>query len=366
MKMLNLTGSPREMGRAFGESERDAIRAFFALRVDNAIAQAQKYGGQRVAPDGVVAVARRCVAPTRAHDPAGFEELAGIAEGAGMAVEQILALNGLTDIRDVLSWPGDLDAFGGCTAFIAQRDVTADAQVLVGQTWDLASDNLPFVLGVHRKPADAPETWCLTTAGCLSLIGLNDAGIAVGTTNIRTTDARPGVTYLSLIHKALAARDLGAAIAAITDAPRAGGHYYYLADADGRAVAIECSARTHTLTEVTSGAFNHTNHCRVATNIDIEGAAPSSTSLARLSRIDALLAAGARRFDAAHARAALGDDANGADAIRRVDYDGISTNGAVVMAPERGHIEACHGLPHASPWYDLKALAADPTTPPLR
>jgi len=233
MKMLTLTGSPREMGRAFGESERSGIREFFALRVANAIAQAAKYGGQEVAPGGVIDVARRCIAPTRAHDPAGFEELTGIAEGAGMEVEQIVALNGLTDIRDVLSWPGQLDAFGGCTSFIAQGDVTADGRVLVGQTWDLASDNMPFVMGVHRVPADGPETWCLTTAGCLSLIGLNSEGLAVGTTNIRTTDARPGVTYLSLIHKALSSRTLDAASAAITEALRAGGHYYYLADGGG-------------------------------------------------------------------------------------------------------------------------------------
>ncbi|TNF29659.1 MAG: hypothetical protein EP329_15200 [Deltaproteobacteria bacterium] len=365
MKMLTLTGSPREMGRAFGESERDAIREFFALRVANAIMQAAKYGGQEVAPGGVLDVARRCVAPTRAYDPAGFEELSGIAEGAGLSVEEILALNGLTDIRDVLSWPGQLDAFGGCTSFIAQRDVTADGQVLVGQTWDLASDNMPFVLGVHRVPADGPETWCLTTAGCLSLIGMNDAGVAIGTTNVRTTDARPGVTYLSIIHKALSARDLDDAVRAVTEAPRAGGHYYYMADGGGRAFAIECSARSHAVTEVTRGYFNHTNHCKVPGNVVVEGAAPSSTSLQRLGRIDALVAGGAGAFDVARARAALSDDANGSDAILRVDYDGISTNGAVVMAPERGHIEACHGLPHQSPWFDLKALAADPAVAPL-
>ena len=365
MRMLSFSGSPRAMGRAFGETCRDAIVEFFALRVDNAIKQAAKYGGQTVAPDGVLAVATRCVPATRAFDPAGFEELTGIAEGAGLTVEQILALNGLTDIRDVLSWPGNPEAFGGCTSFIAQRDVTADGRVLVGQTWDLATDNQPFVVAVHRRPDHGPETWSLTTAGCLSLIGLNSAGLAIGTTNIRTTDARPGVTYLSLIHRALSLTDLEAATQAIATAPRAGAHYYFLADAQGRAVALECSATTHTRHDVREGFYNHTNHCRVPENIAREGVAPPSSSTARLARLDTLFAGAHGRVDEAAARAFLGDDANGTDAIRRDHYDGISTNGAVIMSPERGHIEACHGLPDANPWYDLKALARDPSAAPI-
>jgi len=35
------------------------------------------------------------------------------------------------------------------------------------------------------------------------------------------------------------------------------------------------------------------------------------------------------------------------------------------MSPERGHIEACHGLPDSNPWFDLKALAADAGARPL-
>lgn len=353
------------MGRAFGESCRDAIHAFFALRVDNAIMQAAKYGGQTVDPARVVAAARACVPATRDHDPRGFDELTGIAEGAGMPLEHVLAINGLTDLRDLLSWPGELDAFGGCTAFLAAGDVTADGRVIVGQTWDLATDNLPFVLAVHRQPDEGPETWCLTTVGCLSLIGLNDAGIAVGTTNVRTTDARPGVTYLSLIHKALGERDLEAAARAITDAPRAGAHFYYLADAHGGAVALECSARAHTRVDVARGAFSHTNHCVIPANVAIQGHDPQPSSVARLARMEALLDAQRGRVDLAAARRFLGDRDGGDLAIRRDDYDGINTNGAVVMAPAAGVVQACHGLPDEAPWFDLKALAADPAAAPV-
>jgi len=359
MRVLTLEGAPRAMGRAFGETCRDAIRAFFELRVRNAILQAKDYGGRTVTPAQVVEAARRCVEPTRAWDPAGFEELTGVAEGAGMTVEQILALNGLTDLRDLLSW-GDLpeaaeDAFGGCTAFIAQGDVTADERLLCAQTWDLATDNLPYVLAVHRRPSAGPETWSLTTVGCLSLIGLNAHGIAVGTTNIRTLDTRPGVTYLSLIHKALGQRDLEAAVAAIADAPRAGAHFYFVADGEGRAVALECSARRHTRVDVERGFYGHTNHCLVEANVAVQGHAPRGSSLARYERLNELLATWAGRLDVDGARAVLSDRANGSLAIRRDDFDGINTNGAVIMVPEEGRILACHGLPDEAAWVDLKA-----------
>ncbi|MCA9514505.1 MAG: hypothetical protein KC635_06150 [Myxococcales bacterium] len=359
MRMLSFHGSPRDMGRAFGESCRDEIRTFFELRVKNAVGQALEYGGRHVSADDVVRVARACLAPTEAYDPRGYDELLGIAEGADMPIEHVLATNGLTDIRDVLSWGGDLEAFGGCTAFLAQRDVTRDGRVLVGQTWDLATDNLPYVLAVHRRPDDAPETWCLTTVGCLSLIGMNDAGVAVGTTNVRTTDARPGATYLSLIHKALGQRDLEGAIGAIVDAPRAGAHFYYVADAHGGAVAVECSARRAWRHDVEGGFFGHTNHCLIEDNVAIQGSEVRASSEARLMRLDALFAEHRGRFDLDVAQAVLSDRENGQNAIRRDDFNGINTNGAVVMSPEDGVILACHGLPDAGPWSDLKALAAN-------
>ena len=50
---------------------------------------------------------------------------------------------------------------------------------------------------------------------------------------------------------------------------------------------------------------------------------------------------------------AFGDRANGEDAISRVDFNGISSNGAVVMAPAAGLFRACHGTPHDAEWLEI-------------
>jgi isopenicillin-N N-acyltransferase-like protein len=355
MRVLSFSGSPAAIGEAFGEQCRDEIPQLYAARLRNALAQAKLHGGRDVGEEAVLGVARACIEPTRAHHPEGFAELEGIARGAGMPVEKILAMNGLTDIRDVLAWGGQLEALGGCSAFVVSGDWTGSGALLCGQTWDLATDNMPHVLAVHRRPDEGPQTWSLTTVGCLSLIGLNEAGIAVGTTNIRTTDAQPGVTYLSLIHKALAATELGQASDAIEGAPRAGAHFFYIADADGRALALECTPHHVETAEVQSGAYVHTNHCLVPAHQAIEGKTPSASSHARQDRLEALIQADRGRVDLEAAKRWLGDREDGDHAISRTDIEGISSNGAVIMEPSSRTIALCHGPPHEARWITLEA-----------
>jgi isopenicillin-N N-acyltransferase-like protein len=356
MRVLSFAGSWSRMGEAFGESCRAEIAELYEARLRNATSQAKEYGGRDVDEPTVLAVARACILPTAAYHPEGFAELSGIARGANLSVAKLLAMNGLTDLRDVLAWGGELESLGGCSSFVVTRDWTRDRKLLCGQTWDLATDNLPYVIGVHRQPERGPATWTMTTVGCLSLIGLNEAGIAVGTTNIRTTDARPGVTYLSMIHKALGATTIDDAAAAIHSAARAGAHYYYLADAHGRALGLECTPEHVDVTEIETGAYVHTNHCLCPEHQAIEGDTPSASSHARQLRLERLIGDDYGRADLDAAKRWLSDRAGGVNAISRTDFDGITSNGAVVMQPESGSIHVAHGPPHLAQWLDLRAM----------
>ncbi len=355
MRVLSFSGAPADIGEAFGRECREQIHELYRLRIDNAITQALQHGGRDVDEGRALAVASDSLEPTRAYHPDGFAELEGIARGADMPVEKLLAMNGLTDIRDVLAWGGELESLGGCSSFVIAGDHTASGKALCGQTWDLATDNMPFVVGVVRTPHGGPQTRCLTTVGCLSLIGINDDGIAVGTTNIRTLDARPGVTYLSVIHKALSQRAFEPACEAITSARRAGAHYYYVVGPGGHGAAIECTATRHDRSAVTSGFYVHCNHCLVACHAEIEGNTPAASSHARQARLEQLIRDGRASNDFDSLKAFLGDRANGENAICRDDYSGISSNGAVVMEPESGAMVACHGLPDAATWIDMTA-----------
>jgi isopenicillin-N N-acyltransferase-like protein len=352
-------GSPTEMGEAFGASCREEIHELYQRRVATAADKAKAYGGREVTEHQLLGIAERSIAASRAFDEAVMQELAGIARGADLGIAHILALNGLTDFWDAFAWtspsPADDDeAFGGCTAVIVKAERSASGQPLCGQTWDLATDNQPFVLLVERTPTEGPKTVALTCTGCLSIAGLNDQGLAVGTTNLRTPDARPGVGYTLLLHRALRCGSAREALDVVTSAERAGAHFYFFADRQ-EVVAVEASP--HHLEHVDDGAvLVQGNHCVSPAHCQIEAHSPATTSPARVRRMKSLVN-GQAAFTPDDLRRLLSDTDGGSDAISRDDIAGVSSNGAILMAPAQAQAWACHGPPHKAAWDEL-ALAA--------
>jgi isopenicillin-N N-acyltransferase-like protein len=387
LPIVDLAGKPRAMGEAFGEQFRAEINTFYRLRTVNALAQAQQFGGRRVGERELLSVAAQSLSVSESYDPDGFAELSGVARAANLSVEQVFAMNGLTDLRDVLAWSTAVPGFGaaasgrgvdGCTSIVLAGDVTDGGAPLAGQTWDLATDNMPFVVAVHRRPKDAPETWALTTVGCLSLIGLNAEGLAIGTTNLRTRDARPGICYLSIIHRALSLRSFDAALAAIDVRHRAAAHYYWLASRDGRVAGVECTATRAVRVDVSRGAYVHTNHVLDPESAKLEGnpPKPGESTVLRAARLEAIVeerARARRGWSLDDLRVAFADHANGEGAICRHDYAGVSSNGAVVIDPTRPAIWASRGTPCVATWVDLltgealpPALALAPAPAPAQ
>lgn len=167
---------------------------------------------------------------------------------------ELFTAGNMTDLRDAVilrgppaaprgvgSEPPPADA-EGCSAVLIPPGLTADGQQLVGQTWALNPTDVDYVVALRRRPDDGPATWTVTVAGCPTLVGMNELGLAVGTTNIKTWGSGPGVGYLNVLHKAVRCRSLDEAIDVVRDAPRAGAHTYWLADGK-RAVELERTER---------------------------------------------------------------------------------------------------------------------------
>jgi len=343
------------MGEAFGEACRAEIAELYALRLANALLEAARYGRPDAGEAELLSLARASLPHVSSFDSGGYAELLGIARGAGMTLDRVLAMNGLTDFRDGLRF-GAGEGTGGCTSFLVQGDATVDGRVWAGQTWDLATVNQPFVVAVRRRPQDGPATLCVTTVGCLSLMGVSEAGLAMGTTNLRTLDARPGVPYLSLIHRALQFPRVADAARCIAAAVRAGGHSYWLADAGGDAAVLECTATQSRLCWVRQGSRVQTNHCQVPELRLLEADPPQASSLARLQRMRELLAEHRGHIDAGTLRGLLADEAGGDLAICRHDFGGISSNAGLVVSPRGRELWACQGPPCGAAWQQLPLL----------
>jgi isopenicillin-N N-acyltransferase-like protein len=350
---IELSGSPCRMGREFGEAFREQTRRFAAVRLDNCVKGCRDLG-LPVDEALVLDICRRCIEPHQRYDAAGWEELHGIAEGAGLSDEMILICNGLTDIRDAVkaatgvAWPSQSADNGGCTAWMAAPEATADERVLAGQTWDMHGAAAEFIVVVQRKPDQGPATLAMTTAGCLSLVGINSAGVGVGNNNLRPTDALPGVMYLAMIHKALSQSTLAGAVNAITGAPRCSGHNYYLVGPAGEIVDIEATAADYEVIQPAGAVYAHTNHYLTERLRKLEQPdAVTASSTWRLTRMLHVLAEQAGQISPQSMIAAMSDPSGqGACRICRNDpTDAGPTCGAAVLSPQERRMWVAQGEP---------------------
>jgi len=354
LPVLEFAGSPLKMGEAFGESCRDETRKLYALRLKSAIHAAGKHG-RTFTENQVLDWCHPCVEATRTYDAVGYEEFAGIARGAGLSPEQCFVLQGLTDLSDVLSLGTPPDGVG-CSSFVVAPDRSATGHLLLGQTWDLNTNNMPYVRLVYRQPAEAPDTWSLTLTGCLTLIGINSEGIAVGNTNLSTRDVRAGVQYLSVLHRALRARTFSEALDSIRQAPRAAAHYYYAAAPHGPAVGLECSATRAAAFEIRSGAFIHCNHCLDRNMAALEATPPGPSSVHRQKRLSELLESQSMPIGINDLKRFLSDHEGGPRlGICRHDVNHVSTNATVILSPDTFEIQACRGQAHMGKWIVRRA-----------
>jgi len=355
---LTIAGDPEAMGKTYGQTLAVPIRAFVAQRM----LAARDYLRERGIRDEstLVALGRTCLARLEQWDVEGWRELRATAAAAAIDPAELYAAGNMTDLRDVIALGETAGAVSakssihadaeGCTAVLVPAAASADGAVIAAQTWDLNPGDLDYVVAVERRPTHGPRTWAVTCVGCPTLIGMNENGVAVGTTNIKIRGARPGIPYLSLLHRAVRADSANAALDLIAAAPRAAAHTYWAADAQG-AGDIECSATDAVRRQATT-PLSRTNHCLDPKHQQAEGEAPSTSSRARLARSGAGLVAPVADADLMKLFA---DRSDGIDSISRFaeDGQGTSTNACIIAHPAARIMRACRGAADRGAWVTL-------------
>ncbi|MEO0463838.1 MAG: C45 family peptidase [Pseudomonadota bacterium] len=352
LPQLTVTGSRHDMGHQYGAHFRDMIGAFVADRiaaVETYLTEAG-HGGT----DPLFAAGAACLEKLKSFDPEGYGEHHGIAEGAGLDPVRLYTTANMTDVRDIVVLPGDPPVVEdeGCTAAMIPPSMTASGHAFQGQTWDLNGPDVEYVIALHQLPDEGPETWTVTCAGCQTLMGMNQHGITVGTTNLKTWGAEVGIPYLSLLHLALRQQTRAAASAIVERAPVAGAHTYWIGDANG-AVEWERTPQNAFRRSTDDGAFARTNHCLADENTARETMLSPST-FQRFDRMKAMLAA-----DDDHTIAGLkelfADRADGPLSINRFakDDSGATTNAVIACNPAELEFQACRGNADRGEWVQL-------------
>ena len=341
---IEVQGTPSAMGEAIGEGLRDLVHGLIERRT----AAVQDYLRERGASDvDLVALGQYCLQVLAGWDPAGHLEHKGTARGAGVDAALLYAIVNLTDVRDLACIPAQTDA-EGCTAVMVPP---ARGACLAGQTWDLSAADVDCVVGVHRRPDNGPATWSVTVAGAPTLMGMNEHGLAVGTTNIKVPGARTGVGYMSLLHRAVQCGDRREAQVAVEMAPRIGAHTYWLCD-DMGVCELECDAISTSLREGHDSVLVRTNHCLADGRIDAEP--PADNSVARLTRAAAWAQDGPHTVEGI--RALFADRSDGICSINRLHEDGepTATNACVIADPAARTLHACRGEADRGVWVALQ------------
>ncbi|MGW1977393.1 C45 family autoproteolytic acyltransferase/hydolase [Streptomyces sp. NPDC001889] len=253
--VIRVSGGPRERGRRYGVAARERI----GLSLENYARVYERFAELRW--DAATELAETFVPAVSRFDAGLLEEMEGIALGAGVAFEDILALNLRTEIlfsgkaRRIAaeaakaagsgagagagSGSGSASgrgAPGECTAFCDLRG----PEPVVGQNWDWIPFSHGTVVVLEAAPDRGPRWVSVVEAGLLAKFGMNAAGVTVLTNALVTSVDRgaPGMPYHLLLRALLAAESPGAAEEVLRTVTRSSSANYLIVGG-GRGVDIE-------------------------------------------------------------------------------------------------------------------------------
>lgn len=336
---LVASGSSEAIGSAHGSAFATEIRSYMEDRVR------LSRTGTDLDRAGVVAIAQAMLDAHRAYDEDLFVEMVAMADAAGISPAEAVIVGGYTDFIDTVRRVAHGSAVEDtCTAVITP-DARSDGHGFLAQTWDMHASATPHVFMLDVQPNDAPRSLVFTTHGTLGQIGMNEAGIAIGINNLTMDDGAIGVTWPFVVRKALAATTFDDAMAAILDAPLAGGHNFLVLDRQGRGASVEATPSVRHVDVLDGEALVHTNHCLAPSTQAVEATRPAELERSSTARLEhatsALDHAGPYTVD--EMIALLRDE--GSICRRPAPPFDYESSGAMIMRPGTADLWACWGVP---------------------
>lgn len=353
---IDVTGTPRELGRQLGEAAGEQIRGFCAIamdRVNKTVA---------ISRDAAMRVAHESIALAEGYSPSSMEELRGTAEAAHLPLEELM----LIQIRNQLR-AGD----SGCTSLsIGQPRSRAR---IVAQNWDADPALDPFTIVLTRRPEGKPAFTTITQAGLIAYIGFNSAGMGLCANTLPAPGRRLGVPHYFLLRGIYEATSLDEAVSAVQRGERAMPANVMLTTPQGPANLEITLDGVQLLTGDGTGLVTHTNHCKHPDLVAINDSFPELIqSHARQKQIDILLESAIPRTSTANAekwldalKAAFSDhDGYPRSICRHVNEDQPTgfwqTVFSVIIEPDRQQMHITRGTPCSHPYetYHMSAARA--------
>ena len=240
--------------------------------------------------------AKRYTQVIQALDPALLPEMQGMADGAGLKLEDILALNCRTEIlppnflsddaqesalalvsNTAMGLPDwtleaqdakvlkDVWKEGECTSLCVNALASVDGHAWFSQNWDWVGRQRPALVILQSQDEQGRRFTTLTEGGMLAKIGMSEGGLAIGLNILRSIQdgATPGVPVHVVLRHLLSC-------ASVTEARVALDRMHALkfgaasnipvADALGEVACFEISPNAWDEVKPVDGCVVHTNH----------------------------------------------------------------------------------------------------------
>ena len=225
-----ISGTPRERGRAYGAKFADAIRKFLEDEIYRG------YEGKPNPRDRMLRYAGACGKAIRKYSPTIIDEMEGMAEGSGLALEELV----LVTNHEELWHQGLVPASDHCTVFGAAPPETEDDATFVCQTWDWMESVYGLSSLLHWKRPEGPSVLAYAYPGLWTGAGLNSAGVALcwHTGYGSGSEPRVGIPAYVLIAQMLYQDSLKGALEEARRATHAGWFTFLLGDARGELVTV--------------------------------------------------------------------------------------------------------------------------------
>lgn len=247
---VEASGSAREIGRIHGRALAGPLRAF----LDDGLARLNHVVPQPIS----VADLRRPVAVfsevIAASVPDLAEEIAGLAEGAGISEDEAWLLQLRREIMGCRKVP----SAGDCTTYAHIRPGSGP---VLAQTVD-QNTNVDTHLSVLRitRTGTPRRTLVASFAGLLGYLGMNSDGLAIGLNLVTDGDWRAGVTpYMAIRHLLDTTGSVGEALEVLAGLPLSSSRALTLCDRE-RVVCAEVFKGVLRVLEPPSKESVHANH----------------------------------------------------------------------------------------------------------
>lgn len=245
-KYICLDGAPYERGIKYGQQAKNEVGESLALY--------RELFAEYTNMEWIEAVtkAKRFSSFIENYLPDSLEEMRGLAEGAGVAYGDILALNCRSELMFALP--------DGCTSAIIPPAASADGRPYLAQTWDWLAPARKSVVIVEICQSPLPTIIMACEAGLIGGKGVNSAGIGCGLNALGVGRGKLGTPLHVMYRGIMNAGKISDAIEAVSKPERAGSGNFFIGSSEGIVLNLEFTPENFDVMMADDQPLAHANH----------------------------------------------------------------------------------------------------------